>query len=619
MNVFYEEDGGFKVGSVLADNVTSLQVEAAHGKRSKIKANAVMLRFDQPALATFMAAAEVVGDGLDLDFLWEVAPQDEFDYAALGKDYFGHAPSPVEAAGLLLRLHGSPMHFYKKGKGRYRPAPPEALKAALAGVERKRLQAQAQAGFTAALVRFELPDALCDKLDMLLYEPDKGAIEFKALEAASAITGLSAVHLLNRCGAFASSHDYHFNRFLREHFPSGTGWRDVPETIEPDGLPLAPVRAFSIDDVTTTEIDDALSVTPLAAGGWRIGIHIAAPVLGIEPGSPLDLKASRRLSTVYMPGSKITMLPDAVIDRFTLREGRVRPVVSLYALVDADLAPIGFETCIERVSIAANLRIDDLDVLFNPETIAAGRTDFPFGHELHLLWRLAVRLEAARGKADGPADRQDYSFYVEDDRVRIVERKRGTPVDKLVAEMMILANSEWGRQLATADAAAIYRVQSHGKTRLSTAPGPHEGLGVAQYAWSSSPLRRYVDLVNQRQIVALARGEELPYPRASEQVTIAMRDFELAYDAFAEFQRGMEKYWCLRWVQQESAFELPATVIRESLVRTGRIPLVARCPSLPPEIGPGTAIHVELGGIDLLTLDFDCVFRGKRDPAPALA
>ena len=618
MNVFYEEDGGFKVGAVLADNVTSLQVEATHGKRSKIKANAVMLRFDQPPLASFMGAAEAIGEALDLGFLWEVAPQEEFDYATLGKDYFGHAPSAIEAAGLLLRLHGSPMHFYKKGKGRYRPAPPEALKAALAGVERKRLQAQAQTEFTAALVRFELPEALRDKLDMLLYEPDKGSIEFKALEAASAATGLPPLRLLDRCGAIPSSHDYHLNRFLREYFPSGTSWRDLPELTEPEGLPLAPVRAFSIDDVTTTEIDDALSVTPLASGGWRIGIHIAAPALGIAIGSPLDLKASRRLSTVYMPGAKITMLPDVAIDRFTLREGLVRPVVSLYALVDEHLAPIGFETSVERVAIDANLRIDDLDALFNPDTIAAGRMDFAFGPELHLLWRLAVRLEAARGKADGPADRQDYSFYVEDDHIRIVERKRGSPVDKLVAEMMILANAEWGRQLAAADAAAIYRVQGYGKTRMSTAPGPHEGLGVAQYAWSSSPLRRYVDLVNQRQIIGLARGEELPYPRASEQVTIALRDFELAYDAYAEFQRGMEKYWCLRWVQQESAFDLPAAVIRESLVRTARIPLVARCPSVPAELGPGTPVQVELSGIDLLALEFECLFRGKRDPAPTL-
>jgi len=389
VNVFYEEDGAFKVGAVLADNNTSLQVEAAHGKRSKIKANAVVLRFEQPGLAPFLDSAQKVADELDANFLWEVAPQDEFEFGALARDYFGHEPSPPESAGLLMRLHGSPMHFYKKGKGRYRAAPADALKAALASVERKRLQAAAQAEYVAALTHFELPEAIRSKLDELLYEPDKGSIEFKALEAASAATGLAAPHLLERCGAIPSTHDYHLNRFLREHFPRGTGFEAAEFSDTFDDLPLADARAFSIDDTTTTEIDDALSVAQRPDGGWRIGIHIAAPALGIAVGGALDQAAAGRLSTVYMPGRKITMLPDGVIDRFTLSEGTVRPVLSLYALIDAGLKPVGFDTRIERIAIAANLRHDALEDQFNETTLAAGATDFPWGAELALLWRFA--------------------------------------------------------------------------------------------------------------------------------------------------------------------------------------------------------------------------------------
>lgn len=615
MNVFYEEDGAFKVGAVLADNNTSLQVEAAHGKRSKIKANAVVLRFEQPGLTPFLDSAQKVADELDANFLWEVAPQDEFEFGALAKDYFGHEPSPPESAGLLIRLHGSPMHFYKKGKGRYRAAPADALKAALASVERKRQQAAAQAEYVAQLTRFELPEGIRAKLDELLYEPDKGSIEFKALEAARAATGLGAPHLLERCGAIPSSHDYHLRRFLREHFPQGTGFDAVELAADFAELPLAEVQAFSIDDATTTEIDDALSVTALAGGGWKIGIHIAAPALGIDVGGPLDQVAARRLSTVYMPGRKITMLPDAVIDRFTLAQGSVRPVLSLYALIDAALAPAGFDTRIERVTIAANLRHDTLEDRFNETTLAAGTMDFPWGTELELLWRYAGVLEAARGKADNGPDRQDYNFYVDDDRVRIVERKRGSPVDKLVAEMMILANAEWGRQLSQADVPGIYRVQGGGKVRMSTVPAPHEGLGVAQYAWSSSPLRRFVDLVNQRQIIALTRGEAPPYRKGGDELVIAMRDFELAYDAYAEFQRGMERYWCLRWILQEAAQRTRASVVRESLVRIDRIPLYLRTPSLP-DLAAGTPVEVELSAIDLLTLECDCRFVGKVAETP---
>src|SRR4029077_4055861 len=130
-------------------------------------------------------------------------------------------------------------------------------------------------------------------------------------------TRSSPLQLLKACGAIPSTHDYHFNRFLAESFPKGTGfpaWGSLPGL--PD-LPLAPVRAFSIDDASTTEIDDAFSVRVLDGGSTEIGVHIACPVLAIPRGTPLDAIARQRLSTVYMPGRKITMLPDDVIDAFT--------------------------------------------------------------------------------------------------------------------------------------------------------------------------------------------------------------------------------------------------------------------------------------------------------------
>ncbi len=610
MNVFYEEDGSFKAGTVLADNTTSLQIETAHGKRIKLKANAVMVRFEGPAPIPFTEAAQALAADIDPGFLWEVAPQDEFDYLALGRDYFGHAPTPVESAGLLLRLHGAPMHFYKKGRGRYRAAPPDSLKAALASVERKRLQAEAQAAFVESLTHFELPEAFRDKLHELLYAPDKNTIEYKALESAAAATGMTIVHLLEKCGAIPSSHGYHLNRFLFEHFPRGTGFDDHVTMPDPDDLPLAEVEAFSIDDITTTEIDDALSVVRLPGGGWRVGIHIAAPALGISPASALDELASRRLSTVYMPGDKITMLPDPVIDRYTLLAGSARPAVSLYVFLDGDLVPNGYETRIERVPIVANLRHDTLDVQFNEETIAAGALDFPFGRELEMLHRFARQREIARGKADAQQDRQDYSFYVENDIVRIVERRRGSPMDKLVAEMMILANTEWGRQLAEFGVPGIYRVQGGGKVRMSTEAAPHEGLGVAQYAWSSSPLRRYVDLVNQRQIIAVTQGVEAPYDFDSDALMLAMRDFETANEIYIDFQRGMERYWCLRWLVQQGVTRIRAHVLRESLVRIEHLPLFARVPSLP-ELEAGTHVEIDITGVDLLGLDLDCRFVGK--------
>jgi exoribonuclease-2 len=607
MNIFYEEDGSFKVGSILTDNTSSLQVESNHGKRSKIKAANVLLRFAQPGLSEFMAQAENLAASIDIEFLWECCPPEDFDFSALATEYFGHAPTPVEAAGTLIRLHASPMHFYKKGKGHYKAAPPESLKAALASAEKKRIQAALQARYTEQLTAFTLPPEFAAQLTHLLYKPDRNTLEVKALESACAATHLSAAHLLQRCGAIPSTQAFHLQRFLFENFPHGTGFPEVSLEPYPE-FPLAEDAAFSIDDATTTEIDDAFTVKKLPDGNWRIGVHIAAPTLGIAPGSKIDVIAAQRMSTVYMPGDKITMLPDSVVQAFTLDADKVCAALSMYLEVDAaTLAVTGTESRVERIHIAANLRHDTLEPLFNPETLAAGKLDYPYAPELKLLWEVAQNLELARGKADSNAQQVDYNFYVHDDHISISTRQRGSPIDKVVSELMIFVNKEWGKLLADNNVAGIYRTQNNGKVKMSTVSAPHQGLGVAQYMWSSSPLRRYVDFVNQRQIISLLQGEAPDYAQNDTTLFAVIRDFDTAYTLYNDFQRDMERYWCLRWLLQENKQQAEAIVLRENLVKLVEIPLVGRIPSLP-ETPPNSRVVLEIGEIDLLDLNFSARF-----------
>jgi exoribonuclease-2 len=608
MNVFFEEDGAFKAGIVLADNNTSLQVENQHGKRTKVKEAAVLIRFEHIPLPQFMSDAQRICGELDPAFLWECSGESEFSFEQLGREYFGRDPEPAERAGLLMRLHATPTHFYKKGKGRYKAAPAHALQAALASIERKKKQAELQARYAGQLARGEFPEELRPCLPQLLYRPDKGSMEFKALEQAAAQLHVTIPKLLEKSGALASARDYHFGRFLFEYFPRGTDFDPTLAAAETGDLALSPVEAFSIDDAATTEIDDAFSAVQLANGNWQVGVHIAAPALGIAPASALDAEAAKRLSTVYFPGDKITMLPSTAIAQFSLSEGRECPALSMYVEITPDLEIAGQRSVVERVRIAANLRHDSLEAQFNEQQLAAGRVDHRFGEQLALLWRLAARLERQRGKDDPVSGRADYNFHVDNDHVSIVERKRGSPIDKVVSELMILVNSEWGRQLAENGMPALYRVQAGGKVRMSTVPSPHQGLGVAQYVWASSPLRRYADLVNQRQLLALVRNEPPAYPPRDERLLVILRDFELAYDAYAEFQRGMERYWCLRWLLQEGVSLTGAEVLREELVRLDRIPLVARVPSMPV-LAPGSRIELALSDIDLLELTLHCEFR----------
>lgn len=615
MNVLYEESGTLKTGAVLADNVTSLHVESPHGKRTKVKAGNVLLRFAEPAPLALLEQAKALADTMDPDFLWQCCGSEEFGFEDLAREYFGHPPSPVEAAAVLLRLCAAPMYFYRRGKGRFQAAPPENLKAALASLERKRQQAERQAQYVEALKRFELPEAFRPQVARLLYDPDKQSLEYKALEAACSELKLTPARLFERCGALASSHDYHLQRFLYQYFPQGTGFDPGLEPGALPELPLAEARAFSIDDVTTTEIDDAFSVSRLPDGGVRVGIHIAAPALSVTRGSALDQEARRRLSTVYMPGAKITMLPDALIERHSLSEDGDRPALSMYLDLGPELEVRAIDSRLERVRIAANLRHDTLEAQFNEATLAEGRRDYPFAEELALLWALANRLQAARGKdGEGEQARVDYNFYVVDDRVTITERRRGSPIDKVVAELMIQVNQAWGRQLAEAGFAAIYRAQGASGVRMTTVPSPHQGLGVEQYAWSSSPLRRYVDLMNQRQLIALISGEAPPYAQGDEELLAAMRDFEVTYEAYGAFQRTMERYWCLRWLLQEGVRVTGAEVQREGVVKVDRIPLYLRVPSLP-ELKPGTRVRIEVGEIDLWELTVQARFAGVEAEA----
>ena len=618
MNVLYEEEGEYKAGAVLSQSPASYQVESPHGRRSKIRAANVVFSFEQPSAGELLAEARKFADGLDTDFLWQCRKGAEFSFQDLARDYVGHDPAAVESAGVLLKLHSAPMYFYRRGRGHFQAAPEDTLKLALAGVEKKKRLQERIATWVAQLSSFACPPEVARLRDELLYAPDRAKPETKALEQVCLQAGLTTARLFERCGLLGDSHEYHLGRFVYEFYPKGTGFpaHDLP--VPPAGLPLAERAAFSLDDIGTTEIDDAFSITRVSDDELRVGIHIAAPGLAFAPGSALDAIARERLSTAYMPGRKFTMLPDDAVERLSLDEGRERPVVSLYLNVAAgDFALRGRHTKLERVKIAANLRHaghDALNAAFEAGGEKPERLGLAFEEELHTLWLLALALEKRRGKPSVNTGNLDYVFRVEDGRVAIEARKRGAPLDKLVSELMILANTSWGEQLAENHIAGIYRVQSSGKVRLSVHAEMHEGLGVASYCWMTSPLRRYVDLVNQWQLVAGLRGQRAPFVRNSEPLLAALRAFEVTSAGYDEHQRAMEHYWCLRWLAQEREarngrmLEVDGTVLRENLVRLDRLPLAVRVPSLP-ELDPGTRVRLALEALDLIERTVACAWR----------
>ncbi|MHB8354005.1 MAG: ribonuclease catalytic domain-containing protein [Burkholderiales bacterium] len=612
-NVFYEEDGELKVATVLADNETSLQVEAPHGKRSKIKSNAVLMRFTQPSAAELLHSAQHLADEIDVEFLWECcAPDAEIGFEDLTREYVGHTPLSAEQAAVLIKLHSAPMYFYKKGRGRYRPAPEANLRAALAGLEKKRQQEAQKQQAIKEMQAGQMPDWLRGDLATLLYRPDKNTLAYKTLEAAGAVMHLTIPQMLEHCGALRDSRSWHEGKFHFEYFGPLSSDAVYPLTTDHSRWPLSEVQAFSIDDAFTTEIDDAFSVSEQDADHWRVGIHIAAPGLGFAVDSELDQVARQRLSTVYMPGDKIPMLPDSVIRAHTLEEGRANPALSLKLTVrKSDFEVVARASCIERVTVVRNLRIHDLETQFDPEAVTGPH---PFHAQLRVLWQLAQRLAVLRGVKERPVQHYlDFNFVVEGDRVAITQRPRGSPLDTLVAELMIEVNAVWGKLLADADVPGLFRTQVSGKTSLSVKPAPHQGLGVAQYAWSSSPLRRYVDLINQWQLISLLSGEVPVFVQQDNTLSGIARQFELAYDVYNEFQRSMERYWSLRWLQQENIEEREALMLREGLARLAGLPLVVKVHGAAEAL-PGTNVRVSVERINLWDMTLVCHLKAILEP-----
>jgi exoribonuclease-2 len=619
VHLLFDDDGSFKAGAVLASTDSSYQVETASGKRTKVRASHVLLRFERPAPAALLQQAAAHAEAIEIDFLWECAPQQEFGFEEMAREYYGHAPSAVEAAAILLRLHGAPVYFHRKGRGRFRPAPPEILRQALATVERRRRQEEHKQRLVEMLKEGQLPPEIAALGVALLVRPDRNSIECKAVEQAASELHLTPLRLLLARGAIASPYRWHLDSFLAATFPHGVGFSaGLPQPGQAaDELTLAPVAAFSIDDSATTEIDDAFSVQFLE-DRVRVGIHIAAPATAIVRGDALDLAARGRMSTVYAPGLKITMLPEPWIERFSLAAGRTLPALSLYVDVDHDsLRPLGFDTRLERIRIAANLRHDLLDEQVTEVHVAAGVLDVPHGRELLFLWHFARAMlaerESVRGKPE-PAGKIDYTFVLEGEdenaRVKIRPRRRGAPLDLIVSELMILANSHWAGWLAELKRAGIYRSQSlqraggrwvPSRVRMSTVPAPHESIGVPHYSWCTSPLRRYVDLVNQQQLVAAVRGEAPPYPANDADLYGIVSSFDAAYKLYGEFQERLERYWCLRWLRQQGVDRVGATVLKADLLRIDELPLLTRVAALPM-LERGQRVEMDVLGIDEVDL-----------------
>jgi exoribonuclease-2 len=304
---------------------------------------------------------------------------------------------------------------------------------------------------------------------------------------------------------------------------------------------------------------------------------------------------------------------------------------------------IATKSKLELVPIITNLRHDTLEDVVTEEWLESSsprvlndiQPAYLLPEALSYLYKLAKNLkqkrEVVRGKPE-TFNRPDYNFKLinniqsnnnqsfdskeikvisGDEQVQITTRQRGSSLDLIVAEAMILANSTWGQMLAEHGVPGIYRSQASlapgVKVRMGTKALPHAGIGVPSYAWSTSPLRRYTDMVNQWQIIScIKNGKTAPLvapfkPKDADLFSI-ISNFDNTYSAYNQYQNGMERYWTLKYLQQNNITELNATLFKENMVRADDLPLVLPVMGAN-QLERGTKVSVKLGDINLMTLD----------------
>ena len=247
MYALFDDAGKFHAGRVMSESDASLQVELDSGKRVKVKAANVLLRFEQPTPAELFSRARALADEIDLDLAWTFAPDADFGFAELARDYFDAKAGAVQQAAALLRLFDAPHYFRRVGKGQFRKAPEDIVKAALAAIERKKQVAAQIDAWAAEIVAGRCPQPVRDQLFKILFKPDKNAPEYKAVVEAAKRSHHAPLDLLKGAGAIESPYQFHWKRFLFDQFPRGTAFPpglDAPPV--KDALPLAPDPSMSL-------------------------------------------------------------------------------------------------------------------------------------------------------------------------------------------------------------------------------------------------------------------------------------------------------------------------------------------------------------------------------------
>ena len=529
--VVFERDGDICPGILENESERRVRVVRAEGAFKILKTRVWPLFSvapeSEPAADALAAAAQAAARQTDPEVVWNAvqknpaAPDDLAQNLPQPESAHAHPDFPrLQALSVALQ---NPAYFRRAGNGGFAPAPREEMEKARDSLSVRRVRRDAEREFAAELEAGRIPEEIANDAARLMTAPEKGSAAFRALKKHAGGDGPNIARFFIEKGVIPDAKAYFSALF--EH-----AWRTraAPEAeadlqlAEPPDWPAASASAFSVDDAGTTEVDDAFSAVVRGDGRWRIGVHIAAPAAVIARGSAVDKIARARGLSVYFPDDKRLMMPPEAVSACSLDTGTRRPALSFYFNFDPESGEMsGEDTVAERVHIAG---------AHTPEELNAGEVSPEAGEVFSRL----IRVAEATPEENLHRPARGFKIRVRDGRPRVTLAERG-PAEEVVEALMRKVNHAWGMMLAMNDN-GIFR---------------HRGMTVAApedppYAWTSSPLRRYADLVNQRALLAMLSGDFVP----PENWPALARQFDDRLVLARRHQRMMERYWALRALEE---------------------------------------------------------------------
>ena len=657
--------GGITIARVVDVDTSRVRVAIRRKKEARLPTERIIFATqifaeDDEEVANFRRQSEEIADTVDIAELWEVVSDDQtaLPFNDLSELYWGVDAAAVQQVALLLCLDKDTLYF-EDGKAGYTPRAPTAVEETLARRRRQAQQSEEADALLACLERGELPPTLTSHQQMLIdsirvfaaFGDDytRSALVKALLNKMERKTGnlqRLALDVLVSCGEFAEDEPLELVRddiveaFSDEALAAAESVSDTQLLDDANRIDLTVLPTVTIDDADTQDRDDALSLERLnvedgGAERFRLGVHITDAGALIPQDSVLDEEANRRMATLYIPDRKIPMLPTAVShDKGSLEAGKCRAALSLLADVSADGEILRYEVKPSVIVSDAALSYDEADA-------AISDADEPYHDLLANLHTLTEALKQQREAAGAVnIDRSEMLIKVvssNDVQVKVVERD--SPARQMVAECMVLCNSLLASFCRDNDIPAAYRSQTapdlsdlgaglppgveidDGPLRqylmmrrfapadTRTAPAPHGGLGVSAYIQATSPLRRYPDMVMQRQITHyLSAGEPL---YSVEDITSVAGRADMQIRAMGKLEDERRRYWLLKFfklrmekAQDDEEASLFRAVVLENQPRRSAMLELADYPfrvraRLPEAILPGATVSLRLHSVDL--------------------